>query len=48
MKINFFQIIGLLGQLQIALGQLVSGQPVAFRTYIAGKHIEVSVTELPS
>ena len=44
---NYLQILAIAGQIFGAIGQLTTGQPVTFRTYLGKTHIEVSLTVLP-
>jgi hypothetical protein len=45
-KINFFQLAAIAAQIQEVIGGLSAGQPESFKTYVAGKHVQVTVQEI--
>ncbi len=45
--LNVFALFGMAGQLLAAIAGLTGGAPTTFRTYIRGKHVEVTVAEIP-
>ena len=44
---NFFALLALAQQIYGAISALAGGQPVTLRTYIGGKHVSVTLQEIP-